>query len=219
MGLSLGTFTGICCGLAIAYLRVSPLVVTLGVGSILSGLALIFSNGQPVSEVGRGFSDLFYSAQLGIPAPIWIVFVLSLVLAHLLNNRVVGKHIRAVGSNERAAQLSGVPVRKTTVIAYALCGSMTSLGAILLASRISSGHPTVGSDTALQAIAAAVIGGVSLFGGRGSILGALLGALFLGLLSNALNLLNVSSFSQLIAVGVAILAAVIIDRLRIWGRT
>jgi len=218
ISLLVGTVSGLCCGSLVAMLRVTPLIVTLGMGSVLSGMALLLSNGQPVSKVGAGFSDLYYAQLAGIPVPVLLVIALALVLYHVLGRTVTGKYIRAVGSNDRAAWLSGVPVRFTTILSYVLCGALTSLGAVLLAARISSGHPTVGADTSLQAIAAAVIGGVSLFGGRGTVLGALLGALFLGLLSNALNLLNVSSFSQMMVIGAAIVIAVVIDRLRLWGR-
>jgi ribose transport system permease protein len=218
LALLVGTFSGLCCGTLVAVLRVTPLIVTLGMGSMLSGLALVLSNGQPVSNVATGFSTPYYAENFGVPLPILVVAAIALALSHLLRRRAMGKYIQAVGSNERAARLSGVPVRTATVLAYALCGALTSLGAVLLAARISSGHPTVGADTSLQAIAAAVIGGVSLFGGRGSVLGALIGAVFLGLLSNALNLLNVSSFSQMVAIGAAIVIAVIVDRLRLWNR-
>lgn len=219
LSLLVGVTSGLACGALVAGLRVTPLIVTLGMGSVLSGLALVLSNGQPVSRVGAGFSNLYYTTFSAIPVPILLVGVLGVIVAHVQQRTVAGKYIRAVGSNDRAALLSGVPVRPTLILAYGLSGGLTSLGALLLASRISSGHPTVGADTALQAIAAAVIGGVSLFGGRGSVPGALLGTLFLGLLSNALNLLNVSSFSQIMVIGAAIVLAVVVDRLRLWGRT
>jgi ribose transport system permease protein len=217
VGLFVGTFSGLVCGVLVALLRVSPLVVTLGVGSILSGFALVLSNGQPVSEVAIGFSRVYYSEIFHIPGPVLFVTTVAIAFTYLLGFTRLGKNFRAIGSNERAALLSGVPVPQSTVLAYTSCGALTSLGAVLLAARISSGHPTVGSDTALQAIAAAVIGGVSLSGGRGTVAGALLGAVFLGSLSNSLNLLNVSSFSQMVAIGIAIVAAVIVDRLRMLG--
>jgi ribose transport system permease protein len=210
-----GAAAGLANGLAVAGLHVSPFVVTLGTGSVLQGLALIASNGQPVSNVPADFPLLFSSSIGGVPVPLAIVLVIFVALWFVLRSVLYGRYLYAVGSNERAALLSGIPVRAVTVGAYVVSGAMTSVGAVLLASRISSGHPTVGSDTALQAVAAAVIGGVSLFGGRGTAQGALLGALFLGLLANALNLVNVSSFLQQVAIGISIITAAALDRWRL----
>lgn len=214
MSIAVGFLAGTVNGLLIAGVGISPFVVTLGVGSILQGLALVAANGQPISDVPSGFSAPFYAEAFGVPATFIFVILLGIALWFVLEHMLVGRQIFAVGSNERAAYLSGIPVRRTLVTAYMISGMMTSIGSVLLSSRISSGHPTAGSDVALQAVAAAVIGGVSLYGGRGSVLGALIGAAFLGLVANALNLLNVSSFLQLVAVGGAIIVAVVADRLR-----
>lgn len=209
-----GLLAGTLNGLLIAMLRISPFVATLGMGSVLQGLALIAANGQPISAVPASFSEPFYGRLVGLPTPLIVAASMALLLWLALEKMLIGRRIQAVGSNERAAFLSGIPVGATLVAAYAMAGVMTSVGGALLSSRISSGHPTAGSDTALQAVAAAVIGGVSLYGGRGSVLGALLGAVFLSLVANALNLLNISSFFQLVATGVIIIFAVITDRLR-----
>jgi ribose transport system permease protein len=214
LALAVGLLAGALNGALIAGFGISPFVVTFGVGSILQGLALVAANGQPISAVPANFSAPFYSHLLGIPSPLMVSIAAAFLLWFVLEKMLIGRRIIAVGSNERAAFLSGIPVRMTLVIAYAIAGGMTSIGAVLLSSRISSGHPTAGSDTALQAVAAAVIGGVSLYGGRGSVLGALLGAVFLSLIANALNLLNVSSFLQLVAAGTIIIVAVVADRLR-----
>jgi ribose transport system permease protein len=215
--LTLGLCAGSLNGLMVGFVGVSPFVVTLGVGSILQGLALTLANGQPVSEVPEGFSSLYYSQLAGVPLPLIVVVVLALFVWLQLEKMTIGRYVYAVGSGPRAAYLAGIPTRWTLVYAYAASGLLTSIGSVLLSSRISSGHPTAGSDVALQAVAAAVIGGISLFGGRGTVQGALAGALFLGLLANALNLLGVSSFLQLIAVGLAIILAVVIDRIRLRG--
>lgn len=215
--LIVGTGAGLTNGLIVAQFRVSPFVVTLGVGSVLSGVALILANGQPVYEVSDSYSKLYHGDVFGLPNSLIFVAIVALSASYFLSRTTLGRFVFAVGSNERAARLSGVPTIRATLTAYVVCGLLTSLGAILLSSRLSIGHPTSGADIALTAVAAAVIGGVSLFGGKGTVAGVILGALFLGLLSNALNLLNVASFSQHIAVGIAIIVAVIIDRIRTAG--
>jgi ribose/xylose/arabinose/galactoside ABC-type transport system permease subunit len=218
LAIFVGAAAGLVNGLFVSGLHISPFVVTLGTGSILQGLALIAGNGQPVSNVPPSFPQLFRASIGIVPLPLATVIILAVVVAYVLAKVRYGRYVYAVGSNERAALLSGIPVQATTVGAYATAGALTSIGAVLLASRISSGHPTVGSDTALRAVAAAVIGGVSLFGGRGTVVGALLGALFLGLLANALNLINVSSFLQQVAIGIAIIAAAALDRWRLGAK-
>jgi ribose/xylose/arabinose/galactoside ABC-type transport system permease subunit len=217
-GLAVGLGAGLVNGAVVGGARVSPFVVTLGLGSVLQGAALILANGQPISDVPDGFAFLFYGRPLGIPVPLIVVALVWASIWLLLQRGKLGRHIYAVGSSERAAYLSGIPTRRTLIYAYTLSGFLTSVGSLLLSSRIASGHPTAGSDIALQAVAAAVIGGVSLFGGRGSVHGALAGAVFLGLLANALNLLSVTSFLQLIAIGLSIIVAVIIDRVRFASR-
>ena len=214
LAIFVGAFAGLMNGLVISGLGVSPFVATLGTGSILQGLALIISNGQPIFDVPEDFPRLFIARIWIIPVPLATVAILFVCLWYFLSRMLYGRYIYAVGSNERASYLSGIPVRATTLGAYLISGAITSIGAILLSSRISSGHPTVGSDTALRSIAAAVIGGVSLFGGRGTVVGVLLGGLFLGLLANALNLINVSSFVQQVAIGMAIIVAAALDRWR-----
>jgi ribose transport system permease protein len=212
--LLVGAIAGVFNGLLIALFRISPFIVTLGTGSILQGFALMAANGQPISDVPANFSTLYYATVMGVPGPLLVAALVSIVLWFMFKKMLIGRRIAAVGSNDRAAFLSGIPVWSTLVAAYAIAGVTTSVGSILLSSRISSGHPTAGSDSALQAVAAAVIGGVSLFGGRGSVAGALTGAIFLAFVANALNLLNISSFLQYVAVGAIIILAVVTDRFR-----
>ena len=144
-----------------------------------------------------------------------IAFSIFLLQWIMLTKLLIGRWIYAAGSNPSAALLSGIPVPKILVSVYAISGTLTAIGACLLSSRINTGHPTVGADTALEAVAAVVIGGVSLLGGRGNVWGVLLGALFLGVLANALNLLNISSYVQTVIVGCTIIIAVALDRMRI----
>ena len=203
VGLINGTLAGL--------LRVSPFVATMGIGSILGGAALILSNGQPVFEVPASFSALAWISILGFPIVAIVAVLLLAVFWFVLEHMVAGRFVYAVGSNARAAELCGIPVQPTILICYVVSSSLTSIGAILLASRIASGNPTLGLDQTLQSIAAVVIGGVSLFGGRGSVIGVALGALFLATLANALNLMNVTSYLQQVVIGLTIIVAVLFD--------
>lgn len=211
----MGTLIGILNGSMIAFLRISPFVSSLGLGFSLAGFALILSGGQPIANVPSNFSSLSWGQFLGIPIPVLVAFAVFLLVQIVLSRTLLGRYIYAVGSNQKASILCGIPVKSTILTGYATCAGVTSVAAILLSSRISSGHPTVGADMALNAIAAAVIGGVSLMGGRGTAIGTALGALFLAALGNALNLLNISSYTQQVAVGIAIIIAVVMDRFRV----
>jgi ribose transport system permease protein len=215
VGLAMGILAGLLNGALVAWVEISPFVATLGVGFALQGMALIASNGQPVSDVPANFASLAWGHLGLLPLPFAIALLVFAFCAVALMLTVPGRFIYAVGSNDRAAMLAGIPVKLVLLSAYAISGGLSALGAVLLSSRIDSGHPTAGQDTALQAIAAVVIGGVSLFGGRGSPVGVLLGALYLGFLGNALNLLNVSSYVQQVVVGTAIIVAVSLDRFRV----
>jgi inositol transport system permease protein len=213
-GFILGSIVGSINGIIISKFKVSPFVVTLGIGFLLQGAALVLSKGQPVYNVPDGFSYLGWHEIFGIPVIVYILLFISIALHFYLTRVIYGRYLFAIGSNEKASYLSGIKVLRHKVIAYIICGLITSIGAIVLASRINSGHPVEGSNTALQSVAAAVIGGVSLFGGKGTIIGVVLGSLLLAFISNALNILNVSSYYQQIMIGVIIIFAVIIDKLK-----
>jgi ribose/xylose/arabinose/galactoside ABC-type transport system permease subunit len=214
IGFIIGSIVGSINGLLISKFKVSPFVVTLGIGFLLQGAALVLSNGEAVSKVPAGFDYLGWHEILGIPVIVCILFFISLALHFYLTRVIYGRYLFAIGSNEKASYLSGIKVLRHKVIAYIICGLITSIGAVVLASRINGGHPTEGSNTALQSVAAAVIGGVSLFGGKGTVVGVVLGSLLLAFISNALNILNFSSYYQQIMIGVIIIFAVIIDKLK-----
>ena len=214
IGFIIGSIIGSINGLIVSKFKVSPFVVTLGIGFFLQGAALVLSKGQPVYNVPEGFTYLGWHEIFGIPVIVYILFLISLALHFYLTKVIYGRYLFAIGSNEKASYLSGIKVLRHKVIAYVVCGFITSIGAVVLASRINSGHPVEGSNTALQSVAAAVIGGVSLFGGKGSIIGVVLGSVLLAFISNALNILNVSSYYQQIMIGVIIIFAVIIDKLK-----
>lgn len=211
-GLGAGIAVGLVNGLVVTVLRVVPFVATLAMLSIASGLALSWSGGTPVSGLPSGFTSIARDRVWGVPLPVVIaagVFVLGYAL---LRYTRLGRYLYAVGGNAEAARLSGINVRTVTASAYVICSFFAACGAIVLTARVASGQPTLGASLALESVAAVVIGGVSLFGGRGSIVGVLFGVAFVSILSNGLNLLNVSSYSQLLVLGMALIAVIALDR-------
>ncbi|AXE33709.1 ABC transporter permease [Chromobacterium phragmitis] len=214
LGILSGAAMGLANGLVICKGRVAPFIATLASMTVLRGLALVFSNGIPVT----GFdSELFsmlgggYIAGL-IPVPVAWMLILFAVFLFLLKKTVFGRHLYATGGNEEAARLSGVKVDKVKLWAYAISGSMSAMAGVVLTSRLNSAQPIAGAGYELDAIAAVVLGGTSLSGGRGWIFGTLIGALLIGVLNNGLNLLGVSSFYQQVFKGGVILLAVLLDR-------
>ena len=202
---------GLLNGLFVTMGRLPPFIATLGMMSVARGVALILAEGRPISGFGESFRLIATARPLGIPAPV-LITLLVYALAHLaLAHTVFGRSIYAIGGNEEASRLSGVPVRLHKTGAYGVCGLTSGVAAVVLTARLNSAQPTAGIMYELDAIAATVIGGTSLFGGEGTLVGALIGALIMGVLRNGLNLLNVSSFVQQIVIGVVIIAAVLID--------
>ena len=202
---------GLLNGLFVTMGRLPPFIATLGMMSVARGLALIWAEGRPISGFGESFRLIATARPLGIPAPV-LITLLVYALAHVaLAHSVFGRSIYAIGGNEEASRLSGVPVRLHKTGAYVVCGLTSGVAAVVLTARLNSAQPTAGIMYELDAIAATVIGGTSLFGGEGTLVGALIGALIMGVLRNGLNLLNVSSFVQQFVIGVVIIAAVLID--------
>jgi ribose transport system permease protein len=202
---------GLLNGLFVTMGRLPPFIATLGMMSVARGLALIWAEGRPISGFGESFRLIATARPLGIPAPV-LITLLVYALAHVaLAHSVFGRSIYAIGGNEEASRLSGVPVRLHKTGAYVVCGLTSGVAAVVLTARLNSAQPTAGIMYELDAIAATVIGGTSLFGGEGTLVGALIGALIMGVLRNGLNLLNVSSFVQQFVIGIVIIAAVLID--------
>lgn len=210
VGILIGTFNGF----VITKGNVPPFIVTLGTMTIGRGLALILSDGRPVSNLSSSFGYIGGGEFLGIPFPIIILAVVFIVCLVVLKKTILGRYIYAVGGNEQAAKASGIDVNRIKIIVYTICGGLSALGGIILASRISTGQPNVGVAFELDAIAAVVIGGTSLSGGVGTMTGTLIGALLIGVISNGLDLLNVSSYYQQVIMGIIIIGAVILDSLR-----
>ena len=213
-GLGMGAACGFFNGVVIARGKIPPFIVTLGMLSIARGLAYVISQGKPISGLSSSFLVLGRSDVLGIPVPIILMLLVVLLTWVLMNKRVFGKHIYAIGGNEDAAHVSGIRISRTKIKVYTYAGLMAGLGGILLASRIATGHPISGSGYELDAIAATVIGGTSLSGGIGSIGGTLIGALIIGVLNNGLDILGVPAYYQQIAKGFIIIIAVLMDRKR-----
>ena len=212
-GLGVGIACGTLNGVLIAYGGLQPFIVTLGSLSIFRAVALIYTGGNPVLGIPAEFRQWFASSLLGLPMSVVIVCVLSVLGWVLLRKMPLGEYLLAVGGNEEAARIAGVPVARTKVAAYAISGGLASLGALIVVARLGAAEPILGNLWELEAIAAAAIGGASLMGGKGGIVGTLLGAIILGGMRNGLTLLNVQAFYQLLATGIVILLAMMVDRL------
>jgi ribose transport system permease protein len=211
-GIGAGAMIGVINGILITWLRVFPFIATLAMMSVLSGLALSISGGTPVTGLPPAFTSLAYSRIGGLPLPLIVsatVLVLVFLFLHYLR---LGRHMYAVGGNRQAATLSGLNVSAIIVTAYAMCSLCAAVGAIILSARVGSGQPTLGSSLPLESVAAVVLGGVSLFGGRGSVFHVAVGVAFVSILSNGLNLLNVSSYTQMMIVGGTLIVAVTFDQ-------
>ena len=210
--IAVGIAGGLLQGLVITRLRVPPFVVTLGGLTAFRGAALLFSGGGPISGFPPAFTWWGQGRIATIPVPV-IIFFAAALIAHLtLRQTAFGKHVYATGGNARAAALNGVPVRRITTLVYAISGFSCGLAAFLLSARLNSAEAVAGLGLELTVIAAVVIGGTSLFGGVGTIAGTVVGALLIGVLTNGLVLLNVSSFVQQIVIGVILVAAVALDQ-------
>ncbi|UWQ35617.1 ABC transporter permease (plasmid) [Leisingera sp. M527] len=212
VGLVTGALVGLINGLVVTRFRVMAFIATLAMLSIAQGVALNISKGIPITGVPGSFADIAFARFLGLPVPFLISLVLFVAAAVTLHYTRLGRNIYAVGGNSAAARLSGIPVRKTQTWAYVISGICAAVASLILTARVGSGQPTLGSSLALESVAAVVLGGVSLFGGRGSIIGVGVGVAFVSILSNGLNLLNVSSYTQLMIVGIALIAAVAVDQ-------
>lgn len=214
IGLAVGTLCGFLNGLLVTRLRIPPFVVTLGTLGIFRGLALIFSNGLPVHRIPPGFSFLGEGNLLGIPFVLWVLVICAVAVHILLEHTRLGRYAFAIGSNRIASVYAGIPVAFHVTSVYAIGGALTGLAGMIEASRLMTGQPTAGLGYELQAIAAVVIGGGSLNGGEGSVVGTLIGAFIMGLLSNGADLLNISNYWQQVIIGSVIILAVTLDEFR-----
>jgi ribose transport system permease protein len=218
-GLLTGAVVGLANGLLAGYTRITPFIITLGTMSIVGGLALTITGGvpiwgfpdSPVYLIGNGYWG-------GIPVPIYVALAAFSLVWLILYRTAFGIRVYAVGSNEEAAVLAGINIRLTKVAIYTLCGFLAGVGGLILTLRVQSGQPLLGADLNLQSIAAVVLGGTSLFGGRGRLMGTLFGVVLIGVLSNGLDIAGISTFIQQIAIGGALLVAVYFTARRESGR-
>ncbi|NNN44867.1 ribose ABC transporter permease [Vibrio sp. 1-1(7)] len=210
-----GAMLGGISGIIIAKGKVQAFIATLVTMTLLRGVTMVYTDGRPISTGFTDTADAFAwfgtGYALGIPVPVWMMVIVFAAAWYLLNHTRFGRYVYAMGGNESAARLSGINVDRVKIGVYAICGLLSALAGIIVTSRLSSAQPTAGMGYELDAIAAVVLGGTSLMGGKGRIMGTLIGALIIGFLNNALNLLDVTSYYQMIAKAVVILLAVLVD--------
>ncbi|NHM76017.1 ribose ABC transporter permease [Staphylococcus sp. 11007852] len=214
LGVLIGFILGVVNGLFVTKGNMAPFIATLATMTIFRGLTLVVTDGNPITNFGDNYLfQLFGKGYFfGVPVPAVTMTIVFIVLFILLHKTIFGRHTYAIGGNEIASKISGIKVNRVKILIYGISGLMSALAGAILTSRLNSAQPTAGTAYELDAIAAVVLGGTSLTGGKGRIVGTLIGVLIIGVLNNGLNLLGVSSFYQQVVKGVVILIAVLIDR-------
>jgi ribose transport system permease protein len=211
-GIVVGLAAGWCNGFVITRFRVPPFVATLGMLSVARGLTMLWTSNRPITNLDPHFTFMGTGYALGVPMPVWITGALVAIFTLITRRTRFGRYLYAVGGNERTSVLSGLNVSRIKLIVYTLGGGLAGAAGLLLTARLNAADPKMGADFELNSIAAVVIGGTSLSGGRGSILGTVLGCLIIGVLNNGLSLLGVIPEWQLVLKGIVIIAAVAIDQ-------
>lgn len=211
-GLAAGALGGLFNGLLITKGRIEPIIATLGTMAVFRGLAFTFTKGAPIGIMDKAFNKIGSGHLLGIPNPIIILLMVAIAFYVLLNYTYIGRYIYAIGGNAVAAGLTGINISRYKLGIYALSGLIAGVASIILTARSNAGQPNSGVNFELDAITAAALGGTALSGGKGSVLGTILGVLIIGVLNNGMILLGVSQFYQFIARGVLLVAAVLIQR-------
>ncbi len=215
IGFGAALIVGLINGIGVAYFEVSPFIMTLGVSSVGAGLALFLTGGVPVSGIPFAFADTFgFGRVWGIPVPVVIAALCIVVMWVFMSRTRLGTQIYAVGGNIKAAHLSAINTKRTLMLTYAICALIASLTGLLLTARVESGEANLGGTIALESIAACVIAGVSLRGGIGRVENVVLGGFFIVLVQNGMNLAQVSSYMQMVLLGVLLILAVIFDQMR-----
>lgn len=215
IALLVGVLFGLVNAALIVFGRLAPFIATLGTLSAYRGIALLYTDGQPIYGAPAGFRSFFAGSVVGIPSAVFVAALVALVVHVMIWHTQIGRHILAVGGNEAAARIAGINSGQTKAVTYALSGVTAALAACVLVARVGAAEPIAASGLELTAIAVAVIGGSSLSGGKGSIIGAVLGAFIIGTLLAGLTMLNVQAFWQLVAIGVVIILAVLTDPKRV----
>lgn len=212
IGITVGLACGLINGVLVAKWKVAPFIATLGMMTAARGLAMVYTQGRPVIGLSNSYNNIGSGSVLGVPIPIIAFLIIIIIGIFILNFTVFGRHVFATGGNEQSAKLSGIRVNSVKIGVYVIAGLLSGIGGMILSSRIMSGSPVLGQGYELDAIAAVVIGGTSLFGGVGSIIGTLIGVLIIGVMNNGLDLMNVSSYYQQILKGAIIVIAVLLDK-------
>lgn len=210
-GLAVGAGVGAFNGLVISKFHIAPFIATLGMMTAGRGLALIYTNGRPISGLAPGFNYLGQGKILGLPVPILLLALVAAITWVILTRTRFGRHVYAIGGNAQAARVSGINIDRVQLGIYTYIGLLAGLAGMILAARIGSGNPQLGTGIELDAIASTVIGGTSFAGGVGTVWGTIVGALIMGVINNGLDLLNVSPFMQMVVKGAIIVIAIIID--------
>lgn len=218
--LGLATGAGLCAaagafnGLMATAFAIPPFIATLGMMMMASGLSFRLAEGRSIPELPESFFWLGRGEIAGIPNPVLLMTVLYVIAHFVMSRTVFGRYVYAIGGNEAAARLSGVPVKRVLLVVYTLCGALAGLGGVVLASQLSAGDPKFGLMYELEVIAGVVVGGTSLMGGRGKIFGTLIGAFIIAVIRNGMNLTNVDPFNQRIVLGAVLTGAVLLDTLK-----
>ncbi|MFJ7639701.1 ABC transporter permease [Peribacillus sp. NPDC097264] len=214
VGVLLGTIMGVINGILISKGKMAPFIVTLATMTIFRGLTLVYTDGKPITGIGDSLMFQLFGRGyfFGIPVPAVVMIIAFIILWFLLHKTSFGRKTYAIGGNEKASRISGIKVDRVKVAIYGLAGTMAALAGAILTSRLNSAQPTAGQSYEMDAIAAVVLGGTSLSGGKGRMFGTLVGVLIIGTLNNGMNLLGVSSFYQQVVKGAVILVAVLLDR-------
>jgi len=213
-GIVAGGIVGVINGFVIAQLGINALITTLATMQIVRGMAFIISDGRAVGVREEGFFKLGITDILGVPTPVWIMIICFVIFGILLNRTIFGRNTLAIGGNYEAARLAGIRVVWLKIVIFTLQGLIAGFAGVILASRMTSGQPNTSQGLELQVISACVLGGVSLTGGIGTMIGVVVGVLIMGTVNNAMNLLNIPPFYQYVASGGILLAAVLFDKLK-----
>lgn len=215
-GIIAGTLMGVSNGIGVAYFGVSPFMMSLGMTSVGFGIALFLTGGVPVYGMPQAFGDIFgFGTLFGIPTPLYVTAFIGILLYLFLYRTPFGRYLYAVGGNIKAAELSGINTRIMLFITYVLCAALTAVAGMLLTARLDTGEANIGASMPLQSIAACVIAGVSLRGGVGRLESVIMGAVFIGLVQNGMNLARIESYLQTVVLGSLLILAVIADQIRL----
>ena len=205
-----GIMFGVLNGVIVARFNISAMIVTLATMNAARGIAYLYNDGAQIIGLPDSFTNIGRGYWGAVPVPAIIMIILTAVVVFVMNETILGKYLYAIGGNEEVARLAGISVVRTTIAAYVMCSMFAAIAGVIYAARMNMGDPAMGEGLEMDAVASVVLGGINLYGGQGSILGAVIGAMFITVLGNALNLNGVSSFWQLVVKAVALIVAALI---------